>query len=108
VIEVTLANHDPTKVAPVLVTASKRLVDDEILGRTCRDRFVVRDLESRGPLDGMFFERHRAERDVDMDPIARREQECPVEQGKFACISDAPVKRREEGVDVTLLSTESR
>jgi hypothetical protein len=56
----------------------------------------------------MFFERHRAERDVDMDPIARREQECPVEQGKFACISDAPVKRREEGVDVTLLSTESR
>ena len=53
--------------------ARERFVNDQILGGAGRHRPTVAEIEWRCALDRMLLERHRTERDVDVNTIARRE-----------------------------------
>ena len=77
----------------------ERLQDDEVFGRAGTERHFARKREPGGARDDRFFERQRAERDVDADAGGGPEQQHPVGASEAGRVVDAPRVPLEQHLD---------
>src|SRR5206468_3884081 len=85
----------------------KRFEDDEVFGRTHRQRLAVADVEGGGALDTTLFEGHGAQGDVERHSGRPVQQQHPMSECEVARTVHASDERREQLVDVSRLLTEA-
>ena len=102
-----LTDRDALDIQPIPGTAGERLEDDQVFRAAREDDGTRRDGEIRGTRDGVLFERHGAERDIQRNAPGRAQQEDPVSKREFARVWQPTLEAGEEHVNEWRLTAEA-